>query len=232
MTIALELAYRGADAAAAEVAAWFRRDVAPLLAKAPGLVAFDLYLPAAGRARDPYNDDGIGPLALAMLDFADTAALEAAAASRPVIAAVGARTAPVPLALSAAALERRFFPVAGEAAPTPLAAPFSYVVRYHLPAEDAAAFQAHYQAHHPPLLGRFPRIRNVLCYLPVAWRDPLGLADAGYLIGNEVAFDTLADFNAAMASPVRQELRRDFASFPKFSGRNTHYAMDRARLVG
>ena len=231
MTIALELAWRGAGAAADEVAAWFGRDVAPALARAPGLVSFDLYRPAAGRAHDPYNDDGIGPLALAMLDFADLAALEAGVASRAFRDAVGQRTAPVPLALSAAALERRFFPVAGEARPAPLAAPFSYVVRYHRPAEDEAAFRAHYQAHHPPLLGRFPRIRNVLCYVPVAWRDPVGLAAADYLIGNEVVFDTIGDFNAAMQSPVRHELRRDFATFPKFSGRNTHYPMDRRRIA-
>ena len=39
-------------------------------------------------------------------------------------------------------------------------------------------------------------------------------------------------FNAAMQSPVRQELRRHFGEFPPFTGRNTHYPMDRTRLVG
>ena len=52
------------------------------------------------------------------------------------------------------------------------------------------------------------------------------------MIGNEVVFDDVAAFNAAMQSPVRQELRRHFHEFPPFSGRNTHFPMNRTRLVG
>ena len=39
-------------------------------------------------------------------------------------------------------------------------------------------------------------------------------------------------FNAAMASEVRRELRADFHRFPPFTGQNTHYPMDRKRLIG
>ena len=59
-----------------------------------------------------------------------------------------------------------------------------------------------------------------------------GVAAADYMIGNEVAFDSVAAFNVAMQSPVRHELRRHFREFPKFSGRNTHFAMNRVRLAG
>ena len=52
------------------------------------------------------------------------------------------------------------------------------------------------------------------------------------MIGNEVVFDDVAAFNTAMQSPVRQELRRHFREFPPFSGRNTHFAMDRTRHAG
>jgi hypothetical protein len=45
-------------------------------------------------------------------------------------------------------------------------------------------------------------------------------------------FDTIEAFNAAMASEARRELRADFARFPNFTGTNTHYPMDRTRLVG
>jgi hypothetical protein len=55
---------------------------------------------------------------------------------------------------------------------------------------------------------------------------------AGTMIGNEVAFDDIVAFNAAMQSEVRQELRRHFREFPPFTGRNTHFPMNRARLVG
>ena len=51
------------------------------------------------------------------------------------------------------------------------------------------------------------------------------------MIGNEVAFDDIAAFNTAMASPVREELRAHYREFPRFSGANTHYAITRARLT-
>jgi hypothetical protein len=52
------------------------------------------------------------------------------------------------------------------------------------------------------------------------------------MLGNEVAFDSVDAFNAAMASPVRKELRAHFHSFPRFSGRNTHHPMLRTPLAG
>src|SRR4029079_12134000 len=103
--------------------------------------------------------------------------------------------------LAGTAMERRFYPVADEAAAA-LRAPFSYVVRYHLPAEDEAAFVANYVASHPPTLARLPAIRNIMCYFPLRMPSPAGLPDPDYLIGNEVVFDDVAAFNRAMASPV------------------------------
>ena len=51
------------------------------------------------------------------------------------------------------------------------------------------------------------------------------------MIGNEVVFDDVAAFNAAMQSEVRQELRQHFREFPPFTGRNTHFPMNRTRHV-
>ena len=62
--------------------------------------------------------------------------------------------------------------MAGTERPAPLTASFSYVVRYHRPVEDEAVFVRHYLDTHPSLLARLPRIRNVLCYVPLAWRHP------------------------------------------------------------
>ena len=75
---------------------------------------------------------------------------------------------------------------------------------------------------------RHPR-RDVL--FPASHRGE-GVQPADYIIGNEVVFDHVAAFNAAMQSPVRQELRRHFREFPPFSGLNTHFPMNRRRLVG
>ena len=104
------------------------------------------------------------------------------------------------------------------------------MVRYHRPADDEAEFVSHYLADHPPLLAKLPEIRSVLCYLPLDALATPALPTANIMIGNEVAFDSPEAFNAAMASPVRAELRAHFRTFPKFTGRNTHYPMMRRRL--
>jgi hypothetical protein len=195
----------------------------------PGLVSFDLYTPAAQQAADPYVHDGPAPAWLAMLAFPSLAALERATQDKrfdAALADLGQRV------LSCTAMRRSDHPVAGADAPAPLHAAFSYVVRYHRPADDEMLFVRHYIDTHPRLLGRLPAIRNVLCYLPLAWRHAGGLAPADYMLGNEVVFDHIDHFNDAMASPVRHEMRAHFRQFPAFSGHNTHYPMDRRRIVG
>ena len=52
------------------------------------------------------------------------------------------------------------------------------------------------------------------------------------MVGNEVVFDDADAFGAAMASPAREELRSHYREFPRFTGANTHYPMQRARLFG
>ena len=71
-----------------------------------------------------------------------------------------------------------------------------------------------------------------MCYFP---RPDLASPEwppVDYLVGNEVVFDSVDDFNEAMKSPVRLELRAHFKEFPPFSGSNTHFLMQRRRLHG
>jgi hypothetical protein len=195
----------------------------------PALATLDLYAPVAEGAHDPFNNDGLGPLFIAMLGFPSRDALQRAVTGPEFTLSLGGR--PGDLAWTGSSFERHFYPVGRGAEPAPLAAPFSYVVRYHKPAEDEAAFIRNYVDTHPPTLALLPGIRAVMCCFP---RDIVanGVQAADYLIGNEVAFDDLAAFNAAMQSEVRQELRRHFREFPAFSGRNTHFPMNRQRLLG
>lgn len=172
-----------------------------------------------------------------MLDFVSRDALAAAARSGAIAASV--RDVASNAAATAAAFERRFYAVGEGTTPAPLQAPFSYVVRYHHPADDAAAFIANYLATHPVTQARLPGIRSIMCYLPLddisassLGRSGNSLKSANYMIGNEVVFDHIEAFNAAMASPVRQELRAHYHEFPRFTGANTHYPMTRRRLVG
>ena len=220
-----EIACSGERAHEQAVQAWAERHAAPAWTALPGLTAVDLYQPLHGATHDPFNDDGPGPLLMAMLQFPSLEKLQAGLSDPR----FGQSLAGMPVAATGTGFERRFFPVAGAPEPGPLRAPFSYVVRYHRPADNVAEFVSHYVADHPPILGKLPEIRSVLCYLPI---DVAGvLPPADYMIGNEVAFDSPDAFNAAMASPVRHELRAHFKSFPPFTGKNTHYPMMRRQLA-
>jgi uncharacterized protein (TIGR02118 family) len=230
MATVLEIACRASADQADTARGWYENGPALAWSSLAGLTAFDLYVPAAGRPKDPMVDDGLGPLLMMMLEFSSVAALEQAARSGNFVAPLS--TLPAGLKLSADAMQRRCYSVSGETAAMPLSAPFSYCVRYHRPAEDEARFVDFYLTNHPPLLARLPGVRNVICYLPVHGIDPAGLPSADYMLGNEVVFDTIEAFNAAMASEQRRALRADFARFPRFTGPNTHYPMDRTRLVG
>ena len=230
MATVLEIACRASAYKADTARGWYENGPALAWPSLPSLTAFDLYVPVAGHPKDPMVDDGLEPLLLMMLEFSSVAALEQAARSQNFAAPFS--TLPAGLILSADAMERRSYPVSGETAAAPLSAPFSYSVRYHRPAEDEAQFVDFYLTNHPPLLVRLPGVRNVICYLPLHGINPAGLPSADYMLGNEVVFDTIEAFNAAMASAQRRELRADFARFPCFTGPNTHYPMDRTRLVG
>jgi hypothetical protein len=223
-----EIVCAGAADRMTDAVAWANR-AAAAWTELPQLSALDLYTQIDDGAHDPFNNDGAGPLFIAMLAFGSRETLAAAIASPAFALSLGGRAPD--LSWTGSAFERHFYPVAGETKAAPLRAPFSYVVRYHKPAEDEPAFIRNYVDTHPPTLGTLPGIRSVMCYFPL----PVvagAIAPAAYMIGNEVAFDSVTAFNAAMQSPVRQELRRHYREFPRFSGLNTHFPMTRTRLVG
>jgi hypothetical protein len=232
MSWVYEIALRGAQPTSEILRNWFASGPRQALAALPGLSSLDLYTPADGAPQDPYNRDTGSPLMMLTVEFASREALASAAIGGAIEKALGA--VPPGVEATAAAFERRFYPIGDTTAPAPLRGPFSYVVRYHRPADDEQAFVANYLATHPATQADLPNIRAIACYLPLDElldRGP-GLAGAGYMIGNEVAFDDIAAFNVAMASPVRQELRRHFHEFPRFSGAVTHFPMTRVRLFG
>ena len=229
MAIVFELACFGPLDAARAARVWHDA-AAAVWRELPGLVSHDRYVGVSEGAKDPLVDDGPGPLLIAMLAFADDDALGNALA-RAAFEEALARL-PDGVRVAGQAMECRHYPVAGAETPAELCAPFSYVVRYHRPAEDEAAFIANYVATHPPTLARLPGIRNIMCYFPLDRPNPPSVAKSNYMLGNEVVFDDIATFNRAMASPVRHELRAHYHAFPPFSGANTHYPMLRGRILG
>lgn len=193
------------------------------LTAVPGLAALDAYTPARGEGDDPLNPAEVPPTLVAILSFDDEAALRAALAAPETAAAA-------PPGTTSAAFRRHHYPVA-DGPGWPLSAPVSYLVRYDLPASDVAGFQSVYMASHPPVQARLPGIRSILCDVPLPDLTVPGTANANWLMGNEVVFDSAAAFAAAMRSPARHELRAHMADFPPFSGINHHHLMDRTRMV-
>lgn len=229
MTIVYEIAIRADVGRTDAVRHWFERGPARMWRELPQLRTCDAYFPSAGHPEDPYVHDGPGPRALCMLAFADERALRSALTTATFVRSLA--DLPAGAAITADAMARTFYSARGAAGAHDLKAPFSYVVRYHRPAEDERAFVENYIASHPTLLLKLPHVRTVLCDFPIAWQDPNNLPSANYMLGNEVAFDSVDHFNEAMASEVRHELRRHYRELPPFSGRNTHYPMHRTRLI-
>lgn len=230
MSWVCEIACRGEAGRLGAARAWLEEAPGIHWSGLSGLSAIDVYEPAEGEMKDPYNRDGHGPLFMILIDFAERDGLAQAMAGSAIASAL--QTLPRGLSATATALERRFYPVAGEDRPALLRAPFSYVVRYHRPADDEAAFTANYVQSHPTVQAGLPGIRSIMCYFPLDALNGARVPAVDYMIGNEVAFDDIAAFNQAMASPAREELRAHFRQFPAFSGANTHYPMVRTRLSG
>jgi uncharacterized protein (TIGR02118 family) len=184
--------------------------IPPLVRNIPGLEKVHVYTP--GRAHDPYLNDGAPPPLLLQLYFGALPALEAALAG--------------PLSPAKDVCEVQAMLVRPYAVPEPRHDPLcTYLVAYEGKAEDENAWHAYYLAHHPALMAKLPGIRELEIYTPVRWVCPPGWRRAECMQRNKVAFDSAEALSAALNSPVRKEMRADYAKLPPFSGRVSHYPM-------
>lgn len=200
------------------------------LATLPGVERVDRY-EFTEFADDPYADDRQGQVLTIQTVYDGIASLERGLASETFQGLVGAVADNSAYTLGHEAMERVCYPVAGDTEPRELTAPISYVVRYHYPANDVQRFIEHYTSNHPQIEAGFPGIANVTCYLPIKWQDPTDLPCMGYMLGNEVVFESVQDLGLALTSPVMIDMRADFERFPTFHGHNTHYPMRRTRVA-
>lgn len=196
-----------------------------LLGGIAGMTEALVFTPSS--AKDTYTDDGASPPLGMQLHFPRLEDLEAAcAADGPlqqlprILPSLAATTT------SAQAFWRRTWAVPDPQVRTAAGAlPCSFVVHYPGPAQDDNAWHAHYMAGHPPLFARFPGVRSIEILTPVDWVSFLPYAKVRHLQRNRIVFDSNEALTAALHSPVRDELRADYHTFPAYEGGNKHFAM-------
>src|SRR5579875_2068028 len=224
MTIAYFITFAHPDATLDD--ADFRR-LAALLAETPELGKAAIFTPA--RTHDPYLHDGAPPPLVLQLYFADIAHLEAAlAAGGHLHALADAATLPslAGARVTQQAMLTRRYPVPEPVLRTPEDAPHcTYLVAYECEAEDLNAWLRHYVTSHPPIMARFPGIREIEVYTRIDWICAMPWPREDAMQRNKVVFDDEAALHRALNSEVRHEMRADFHRFPPFTGRNTHYPM-------
>lgn len=220
MSLALFLTFRHASATAdqADLAR-----IRPMIGGLPGLARALVMTPAA--TSDPYLDDGRPPPLVLQLDFASIEPLEATlrGPAQAIVADLGGLAG---AEVGEQAMLARRFPV-----PNPARGACTYLVSYEGEAADANEWLSYYIAHHPPIMARFPAIRAIEIYTRIDWCSASGWTRETALQRNKVVFDDAAALTAALNSPIRHEMRADFARFPPFHGRNTHFPMQTTAIL-
>ena len=197
--------------------------LAALLAATPGLDHALIH--RAASATDPYLHDGPSPALALQLYFSEIEALEGAMGCHGHLQALPGRLPSLAAArVAQQAMLARHLPVPDPVLPTE-APHCTYLVAYDGAADDLNAWHAHYLAHHPPIMARFPGVRRIEIATRIDWVGFLPYPRAEHMQRNKVVFDSPAALTAALASPVRAEMRADFHRFPPFAGVATHYPM-------
>jgi hypothetical protein len=192
-----------------------------VIAATPGLQQGLILTPSS--TSDPYLDDGPPPRLVLQLYFNDIAALEAALAANGHLRELNALQ---PDGATQQAMLVRRYPVPDPTFRTlPGDQSCTYLVAYEGAAEDLTAWLTHYIADHPPIMARFPGIRQIEIYTCIDWCGGLPWPRVTHMQRNKVVFDNRAALTAALNSPVRHEMRAAFHRFPSFTGPITHFPM-------
>ena len=211
-----------------EEIAWLSK----VVAATPGLR--DARIFTAGSAADPYLDDGPPPRLGLQLYFDDIVALEAALWRDGHLQALVERHGLHSLRqadVTQQAMLVRTFPVPDTTFHTPQGElPCTYLVAYEGEATDLNAWHAFYLTDHPPIMARFPGVREIEIYTRIDWCGFLPWRRVEHMQRNKVVFDSAAALTAALNSPVRHEMRAGFRNFPTFTGPISHFPMLTRRI--
>jgi uncharacterized protein (TIGR02118 family) len=189
----------------------------------------------AERAPDPFVEYPPPPQLAFQLYFDDIDALEAAAGRQGALQALAAADTLPGIDTSGAAQQAmlaRPHTVPDPAFRTPAGGlPCTDLIHYPGRAEDLEAWLRFYFESHVPLMRRLPGIRELELYTRIDWVSGLPFPRVHYMQRNKVVFDDAAAAEAALASPVRAEMRADFLSFPPFTEGNRHNPMATREIV-
>lgn len=192
----------------------------------PGLIEGHVMTPV--HAHDPHYADTLhtSPALVLQLEFAEIGDLEQNLRPHGTLQMLAHEDFLPSLAGSKAshhAMLTRRYPVAEPALDVGPEGLLSYLVEYEGPAEDENAWHLFYVEGHPPLLAKFPGIRKIEIYTPATLISALPFVQRKAMQRNKTVFDSAEAMNAAMQSPVRAALRKDFHNFPPFKGEAAHY---------
>lgn len=202
------------------------------VAAIPGLAEARIMIADLTPSDQPFAKDGPGPALVLQLYFATKDAAAASLAAGGALAELAGHAALSRLKdahVSHQLMEARLFPVGAGAPADPCC---TFFVTYPGTTADLASWLDHYDANHPPIMRRFPRIREVETYRPIAWTSGLGWARSDAMQRNKVVFDSLGDLIAALASPVMEEMLADGRAFAPRTGKTTHHPMTTYRVAG
>jgi hypothetical protein len=196
--------------------------LAGVIGATPALEQGIIYTPSS--TSDPYLNDGAPPELALQLYFDDISALETALVTGGYLQQLASLG--VEGATQQAMLVRRY-PVPDPVFRTPVGErTCTYLVAYEGTADDLPAWLAHYVADHPPIMARFPAIRQIEIYTCIDWCGGLPWPRVAHMQRNKVVFDNRGALTAALNSPVRHEMRAAFHRFPSFTGPVTHFPME------
>lgn len=220
----------GPDADAARLQALLEApDTLQRLGGTAGLAAALAHTPS--RVRDPFLGAEPPPTLVLQLYFDRLLALEAAAGRGGPLGALAetlAQAAGAPGSWETVLTRCYTVPQ-----PRPVGAPepwCTYLVAYEGPAADPHAWMDHYLTQHPPLMRQLPGLRELEICSPLEAVAFLPGRRLRQLQRNKVAFDSPQALDAALHSPVREQMRRDFTVFPPYTGGVAHHAMLSRRL--
>lgn len=206
--------------------------LAEVIAATPGLR--DARIFTASSTTDPYLNDGPPPRLGLQLYFDDVVALEAALRRGGHLQALVEQNGLPSLRqadVTQQAMLVRRFPVPDPTFRTSQGElPCTYLVAYEGEAADLNVWHAYYLMDHPPIMARFPAIREIEIYTRIDWCGFLPWRRVEHMQRNKVVFDSPSALTVALNSPVRHEMRAAFHNFPQFTGPITHFPMLTRRI--